>query len=148
MAYAWFWIGICWHMCSFFPMIFYKVFRIFLVLKICYYLKTYCYIFDLCFSLKETDFLLFTFILKEPFFSFSFKLFNKYFSLPQSTFQFRVLVRKWAKIVMCIYVIFIILIAHNNRFFWKGLSSNYLISYSSKTGLFEIKLFCLNINVI
>ena len=103
--------------CAHFFLWFFKVFKIFLVLKICYYWKTYCYIFDLCLSLKETDFLLFPFILKEPFFGFSFKLFNKYFSLPQSTFQFRVLVRKWAKIVLCIYLIFIILIAHNNRFF-------------------------------
>ena len=67
----------------------FKVFKIFLVLKILYCLKTYCSIFliyfalYLWFSLEEADFLLFTFILKKPYFSY--ELFNKYFSLPQST---------------------------------------------------------------
>ena len=65
----------------------FKVFKTFLIL-----LSLYCFI---CLSLEETDSLLFTFVLKKPyFFNFSYKLFNKYFSLPQTTCQFRVSVRK------------------------------------------------------
>ena len=42
------------------------------------------------------------------FFNFSYKLFKNYFSIPQSTFQFKVSVRKQAKTVFCIHAIFII----------------------------------------
>ena len=56
-----------------FSLWFFKVFKIFLVLIIYMYcLKTYCFIFDLSFiflSLKETDSLLFTFLLKKPYLS-------------------------------------------------------------------------------
>ena len=70
------------------------------------------------------------------FFNFSYKLFSKYFSLPQNTCLFRVSVRNQAKIVMHMYIIFIISLwhyektvhAHNYWFFWKGLCFNYLIS--------------------
>ena len=68
------------------------------------------------------------------FFYISYKLFNKYFSLPQSSRQSRVSKRKWAKIVMHMYVIFRILLqnyekaihTHNYRFFWKGMCFNCL----------------------
>ena len=62
---------------------------------ILYCLKTYCY--DLFVCPWKRQILCF----KETlFFCISYKLFNKYFSLPQSSCQFRVSKRKWAKIVM------------------------------------------------
>ena len=73
-----FWPALCRHIYTLiFFLWFFKVVKIFLVLKIFYCLKTYCYIFDLlfiCLSLRETDSLLFTFILKRPcFFNFLFQ---------------------------------------------------------------------------
>ena len=85
----------------------------------------------MCLFLEETDSLLFTFILKKPYFSmfvlgrdrfftvyiyfketlffnFSSKLFNKYFSLPHralATNKFRVSLTKYAKIGMRMYII-------------------------------------------
>ena len=89
-------------MCTFAHMLifclwFFKVFKIFLVLIT----LTYCYIFDLqfiCLGLEQTESLLFTFVLKKPYFSgFLYKLFNIYLSLPLSTCQFRVSVWKQTK---------------------------------------------------
>ena len=45
----WFWKCICWHLYSFFPYDFFKIFKIYLVLIILYCLKTYCYEFELYF---------------------------------------------------------------------------------------------------
>ena len=79
----------------FFPYDFFKVFKICLVLIILYCLKTHCYIFDLyLFALGRGRFCTVYICFKETFFNFSYKILNKYFSLPQSTCQFRVSVRK------------------------------------------------------
>ena len=68
----------------------------FLILIILYCLKTCCYILDLKFVrlvLEKKDSLLFTCFKETIFFSFTYKLFNKDFSLPQSTCQFRVSIK-------------------------------------------------------
>ena len=117
LAYAWFWTCIRWQV----------------------YLKTYCYIFVLHLLVLGRDkFFTCTYIcFKETlFFYFSYKLFNKYFSLSQRTCQFRISVRKQAinsyahvphfrnfimKLGKSLHV-------YNYRFFWKGLCFSYLIS--------------------
>ena len=112
LVYTWLWTCLCLHISSFFSLLFFKVFKVFLILIILCCLKTYCYIFNLSllsFSLKETDSLLFRFVLAKSYFSIFHTTFNKYFSLPQSTYQFRVSVRKWAVTVMHMHVIFVIL---------------------------------------
>ena len=112
LVYTWLWTCVCWHISSFFSLLFFKVFKVFLILIIFYCLKTYCYIFNLSllsFSLKETESLLFKFVLTKCYFSIFHTTFNKYFSLPQSTYQFRVSVRKWAVTVLHMHVIFVIL---------------------------------------
>ena len=84
---------------------FFKVLKFQVLIILC--LKTYCHLLDHYFnywSLEETDFLPFTFVLKWPYFS----IFNRYFSLSQGTCQYRRSVIKWAKILMRMYVIFII----------------------------------------
>ena len=78
LAYAWFWISvrwhICWHVHSFVPKT---------VWKLTYLL-----------SLKERFFTVHICFKETLFFNLFSKLFNKFFSLPQSTCQFRVSVRK------------------------------------------------------
>ena len=80
-----------------------------LVLIILYCLKTYSIYLTFNFlALEETDSLLFTFVLKKPYFS----IFHKNYLINISPYlralgQFRMSVRKQAKI-MCMYVIFII----------------------------------------
>ena len=78
-----------------FSLWFFKVFKIFLALIILYCLKTCC-IFDLyLFVLGWDRFFIVNIYFKETLYSnFSYKLFNKYFSLLQSTCQFRVSVSK------------------------------------------------------
>ena len=78
------------------PYDFFKFFKICMVLIILYCLKTYCYKFDLYFfGLGRGRFFTVYICFKETlFFNFSYKLFNKYFSLPQSTSQFGVSFRK------------------------------------------------------
>ena len=78
-----------------FSLWFFKVFKIFLALIILYCLKTCC-IFDLyLFVLGWGRFFIVNIYFKETLYSnFSHKLFNKYFSLLQSTCQFRVSVSK------------------------------------------------------
>ena len=105
---------------DFFPMIF-QSFQNVLVL-IMYCLKTYCNKFDLSF---------FFFVLVRDRFFTVYICFKEalFFSSPQSNCQFRVSVRKWAIIVIYMYVIFIILLqnyektvhVHNYMFFWKGM---------------------------
>ena len=114
LVYAWFWTCISLHLCSFFPYdllkfsgcylstsewvtvlnltAIYLLFNLFI--QPCKRRTLYC----LC-MFKET--LVFNFL---------WKLFNKYFSLPWRTCQFRVSVRKWAKIVkhICHFYHFII----------------------------------------
>ena len=72
----------------------FNVLKIFLVLIILYYLKTYL-TFNLfvCPWKRQILYCLHLFQ-KTLFFNFSYKLLNKYFSLPQSPFQFRASVRK------------------------------------------------------
>ena len=85
------------------------------------------------------------------FFNFLHKLFNKYLSLLQSTCQFQVSVRKQAKMVMRMYIIFIILLWNYEKAVPKFLGSSgrdcVLIIlfqlYGSKTGLFESDFFWL-----
>ena len=95
LVYAWFWTSVCWDVHSFFLLQFLKVFNIFLALIILYCLKTCC-IFDLyLFVFGRDRFFTVSIFFKETLFSdFSYKLFNKYFSLLQSTCQFRVSVSK------------------------------------------------------
>ena len=101
-TYAWFWICARSHVRSFFPdFLKFKTFFWFLQFILFKNLLLYIWAYSL----------VFTFVLKKPnFSSFSYKLFNKYFSLSQSTCQFRVSVRKYAKIVMRMSLIFIILL--------------------------------------
>ena len=103
LEYAWFWTCVRWDIRSFFLLWFFKVFKIFLALIILYCLKTCC-IFDLyLFVLGRDRFFSVNIYFKEALFSgFSYKPFNKYFSLLQSTCQFRVSVSKitgieWSK---------------------------------------------------
>ena len=77
-----------------FSLWFFKVFKIFLVLIIYMYcLKIYCFIFDLSFIffVLERDRFFTVYISTKETLSFnvSYKLFNKYFSLPQSSCQFK-----------------------------------------------------------
>ena len=91
------WTCVCWHVPSLFPhYFFFSVFKILLVLIILYSLKTYCYTFDLyLFVLGRDRFFTIYICFKETlFFNFSYKLFNRYFSLPQSMCQFRISVKK------------------------------------------------------
>ena len=96
LAYAWFWTCVRWHICSFFLYDFFKFFKICLVLITLYCLKTYCYKFDPYFFVLGRDRFFTVYIcFKESLnFNFSYKLFNEYFSLPQSTSQFGVSVKK------------------------------------------------------
>ena len=88
-----------------FPHLFFNVFKKFLVLTVLYSLKTnFIYL-----SLEETDSLLFTFVLKKPYFS----IFHRNYLINISPYQkahgqFRVSVRKQLKIIMHVYVIFIV----------------------------------------
>ena len=95
LVYAWFWTCVCWDIRSFFLLWFFKVFKIFLALIILYCLKTCC-IFDLyLFGLGRDRFFTVNIYFKETLCSdFSYKLLKKYFSLLQSTCQFRVSVSK------------------------------------------------------
>ena len=82
-----------------FSLWFFKVVKTFLILIISYCLKTYCYVFDVQFFVYvlRRDRRCFTGYIsfKETIFSnFLYELFNKYFSLLQSTCQFKVSVRK------------------------------------------------------
>ena len=81
---------------TFLPYELFNFFKIFLVFRISYCLKTYCYIFDLYLFILVTDrfFTIFVCFKETLCFDFAYKLFNKYFSLPQSTCQFRMSVRK------------------------------------------------------
>ena len=95
LAYAWFWICVRWDLHSFFLLWFFKVFKIFLALIILYCLKTCCIFGLYLFVLGRDRFFTVIIYFKETLFSdFSYKLFNKYFSLLQSTCQFRVSVSK------------------------------------------------------
>ena len=69
------------------------------------YIWPLIYLFDLGWDTFFTVYICF----KETLFNFSYKLFNNFFSLPPSNCQFRASVRKYATIVMQMYVIFIIL---------------------------------------
>ena len=95
LEYAWFWTCVCWDIHSFFLLWFFKVFKIFLALIILYCLKTCCIFGLYLFVLGRDRFFTVIIYFKETLFSdFSYKLFNKYFSLLQSTCQFRVSVSK------------------------------------------------------
>ena len=95
LPYAWFWTCVHWEVHSFFSLWFFKVFKIFLALMILYCLKT-CYIFDLYLLVLARDrFFTANIYFKETLFSdFSYKLFNKYSSLLQSTCWFRASISK------------------------------------------------------
>ena len=113
LAYALFWTCVRWLVGSFFPYDFLKSsnfsgsYYFIMVKNLLLYIRSLLYLFVLwkdrfftaCICFKETLFS-----------NFSCTLFNKYFSLLQSTFQFRVSVQRLAKIVMLMYVVFIILL--------------------------------------
>ena len=69
LVYTWLWTCIRWQVCSFLPYDFLKFSKF---CTITYFVKPYCYIFDLwfiCLSYEETYSLLLTFILKKCYFS-------------------------------------------------------------------------------
>ena len=115
-----------------FPPQFLKVFNFFLIFIILYCLKTYCYIFDLCLSLKEKVFLLFRSVFKKPCFS----LFHTnclinispYLRpLPSLGCQRENKLKQFC-ICLSFSLVYHKIIKYNYRFFWKGLCFSYLIS--------------------
>ena len=94
MAYAWFWTCVRWHLRSFFPYDFLKFSKFsgswnFILLK-----KLLLYIWPLFVLGRDRFFTLYICFKETLLFDFSYKLFKKYFFLPQSTCQFRMSVRK------------------------------------------------------
>ena len=95
LAYAWFWTCVWWDVHSFFLLWFFKVFKIFLAPIILYCLKTCCIFYLYLFVFGWDRFFTVIVYFKETLFSeFLYKLSDKYFSLLQSTCQFRVSVSK------------------------------------------------------
>ena len=116
-----------------FSLWFFIVFKLSLILTISYSLKTWCHTFDLYLFVLGIDrfFTMYICFKESLFFIFLYKLFNKYLSLPQTTCQFKMSVRKQ---VINSYVYYFIIKSwkaaheHNYKFFWEGLCFNYLIS--------------------
>ena len=86
LAYAWFWTCVRWGVRSFFLLWFIKIFKIF---------ELYLFVLG-----RERVFSVNIYFKETLFSNFSYKLFNKYFSLLQSTCQFRLSVSKITGIVL------------------------------------------------
>ena len=92
LTYVWFWTCVRWDVRTFFPMIFKKFSKFFRFFKnLLLYISPLIYLFVLG---RDRFFTVYICFIETPFFNFSYKIFNRYFSLPLSTCQFRVSVSK------------------------------------------------------